>query len=275
MVISNKHIFLSMLLMLSIPTFSQKTDGRLTIRLRVGGNAATVNDKDRRDSDIYFPADGTTTKAKESNSFVTLGANYDLGKGNVRFSPGLWFTGTNLSIYNRDGNYSGTSKYVVSYLQIPLLIKYQSDKEIAKNLTWYLSGGPQLGLRLKEGLAKGTGDYAHFWNMANYDTQNDNRRGKNGNGGPVALFNPLYISFMINGGVDYKINDKFAVFGGLTLDFGITNAFNPNLMFFNGIYNNNPPHYNNPRYDNPRDVSITDLLKIRHNLIGLDLGVRF
>lgn len=275
MVISNKHIVISMLLLLGIPAFSQKlkTDGRLTIRLRAGGNAATVIDKAKTPSQVSFAADGTTSKAKESNSFVTLGANYDFGKGQVRFSPGLWFTGTNLSLYNRDGinnEYSGTSKYVVSYLQIPLLIKYQSEKEIAKNLTWYISGGPQIGLRLKEGLAKGTGDYAHFLNMANYDTHNDSWRGRNGNGGPTYLFNPLYISLMINGGVDYKINDKIAVFGGLSLDFGITNAFNPNLMF----YNSNNPRVA-PYYTNPSEISITDYLKIRHNLIGLDFGVRF
>ena len=266
MILSKRFVLFS-LMALSTVIYAQKTAGRLSIRIRGGGNAATVIDKDNRPIVEYYPADGATRKHKESNSFVTLGVNYDFGKGNFFFSPGLWFTGTNVSLYNRDGSYSGHSRYNMSYLQIPLLFKYQASKELATNLTWYVSGGPQIGLKLKESLdtKEGRGDYAHFWSMANYDTNTDPTRGRNGNGGPVALFNPLYVSFMINGGVDYKINDKIAVFGGLTVDLGITNALNPNLLFYNG-----PPY----TYRNPDEVSITDLLKVRHNLVGIDVGIR-
>lgn len=258
-----------MLMTLSMPLFSQGLDGRLSIRLRAGSNAISVKDKDNRSSLQYYPADGATRRAKGkgyANDFVTLGANYDFGKGFLKFSPGLWFTGTNVSLYNRDGNYSGNSKYNMTYLQIPLLIKFQS-KEIKNDLGIYISAGPQIGVKISESLntKDGKGDYAHFWSMANYDTNTDPTRGRNGNGGPTALFNPLYLSFMLNGGVEYKLSDDFALFGGLSLDFGITNVMNPNLMFYR----------TNPNFYEGGEVSITDLLKVRHNLVGIDLGVRF
>lgn len=258
-----------MLMTLSMPLFSQGLDGRLSIRLRAGSNAISVKDKDNRSSLQYYPADGATRRAKGkgyANDFVTLGANYDFGKGFLKFSPGLWFTGTNVSLYNRDGNYSGNSKYNMTYLQIPLLIKFQS-KEIKNDLGIYISAGPQIGVKISESLntKDGKGDYAHFWSMANYDTNTDPTRGRNGNGGPTALFNSLYLSFMLNGGVEYKLSDDFALFGGLSLDFGITNVMNPNLMFYR----------TNPNFYEGGEVSLADLLKVRHNLVGIDLGVRF
>lgn len=267
-----------MLLLLGIPAFSQKlkTDGKLTIRLRAGGNAAYVYDKDVRSSAEYFPADGATSKHDESNSFVTFGANYDFGKGKLLFSPGLWFTAANISLFNHDGGLVPEnrydSRYDMSYLQIPLLIKYQSTKELTKNLTWYVSGGPQIGFKLRESLytKDGYGDYAHFWNMAKQIRYNNDARAQNGNYKTMSLINPIYASFMINGGVDYKLNDKISLIGGLTFDFGLTNVLNPKIEFLDR-YNHDGPRY--PQNTYPQ--KLTDLLTVRHNFIGIDLGVRF
>lgn len=271
----SKVSFYTLIVAFCSSMIAQKTDGKLSIRLRVGGNAVSVKDKDLRSSRDFYPADGNTSKKSgETNSFVTLGANYDFGGGSFKFSPGLWITGTNVSLTNYDydngaaGRYD--SKYNISYLQIPLLLKYTSEKELADNLTWYISFGPQVGLKVKESLyeKKGYGDYAHFWNMAKQRTWLDGQRGRNGNFKTMGLFSPFNASFMINPGVEYKVNDKATLFGGLTIDLGITNLINYNLRFFD-------PNDIDHNHDNAVNYYVSDLLKVRSNFIGLDLGIRF
>jgi hypothetical protein len=203
---------------------------------------------------------------------VTIGANYDFGKKDLKFSPGLWFTGTSVSLYNYDGGNAPRydSRYDMSYLQIPLLFKYTSPKEITQKLKWYVSAGPQIGLKISEKLytEKNYGDYAHFWNMSRQLQYNNDQRAQNGNFKQMALFNPLYASFMINPGVEFAISDKLVLFGGLTIDIGLTDIINPNLKFYN--------KYNRDKSGNSyTDRKLTELLTVRNNMVGIDLGVRF
>lgn len=253
--------------MMHLSAISQKTEGRLSVRLKAGSNAAYVNDLDNRTSGDYYPADGATSKAQESNSYAGLGVNYDLGDKNLKFSPGLYFTSINLSLYNYDGGGQDRydSKYYMTYMEIPLVLKYTAPKEITKKLKWYVEVGPKIGLKLKEQLytKDNYGDYAHFWNMAKQIKYNNDSRAQNGNNKTMALFNPLAFSLLINPGVEYEIADKISLVLGLNIDIGLSNTLNPNLIFkdkFGNTYNN---------------AKLTDLLKVRNNLIGIDLGVRF
>lgn len=222
-------------------------------------NIATVKDNDPTPSQLNFSADGYTIK--ESNKgglFFAFTAEYMFNE-NFSFLTGLWFTQKNYNLRNYDGyagpnpsypespyysnggnvglwymnnfvyTYSGTSIYQTTYWQLPIIFKYTS-KELFANFRLYGTFGPTIDIRTNEKLAKNTGDYAHYWNMAKL-TGYDAWRGRNADGKKMGLFNPIDVTLFLSVGATYEIIENLDIFGGLMLNKGFVNQVNPKLKF--------------------------------------------
>jgi hypothetical protein len=247
---------LVVLLLGSTKVFSQsKGNIHWSFRFAPGLNVASVKDPDPTPSGVHYVADGLTTKEGNVGG-VSLGANLEyFVNENFAFTPGLWFTTKNIFIRNRDGGYSGVSKYNLVYLQVPLIGKYYTQ-EIIDNLKLVFAFGPTLDFKLSENVNGGDG--AHYWNLAKNEFWDDPSRGRNGDNRPQSLFNPFDLGLFFSAGADYALNDKISLYAGLSLNKGLVNMIHPNLKF-----------------NDPFRTKVNSSVKIRSNIIALDFGVKF
>lgn len=226
-----------------------------SVRLSANVNVAGVKDPYPAPSSINFPSDGYTVKEADKSG-MGIGVNVDLPLSeSVIFHPGLWFTSKNLLIRNTDGNYSGVSEYSTMYLQVPLLLKIYT-KEVADNFRLFFTPGITLDIKAKEAL-KG-GDGAHYWNLAKNYYWADGSRGRNGNNRPMDLFSPADIGLYLGMGGEFAIADDFNLFFGLSLNKGMINMINKDLLF-----------------RDPYRVQVSSGVSIISNLVAVDMGVKF
>jgi len=218
-----------------------------------------IRDNDTRPSGTYYPADGNTYKVNNLPS-VSLGMNA-IFKINDHFSwsAGLALTTRNMLVANQDGGYYGQSQYNVTYLQVPVLLRYTSN-EIAKNLRIHVGLGPSSDLKIGEALVGGDG--AHYWNLANNNYVQDPTRGRNGSNSPVALFNIINWGMYFTGGVDYALTEKFTLYTGLKINPSFINMINPNLTF-------------DTNKTNGQVIKVSSGVSFTSTIIGLDFGFKF
>lgn len=224
-------------------------------RLFFGTTVGQIHDNDGRPSASNHVSDGFTSNEGNQRS-LSLGMNAILPINETwAFSIGGAFTQRQLLIRNTDGGYSGVSKYLISYFQVPLMLRYTS-KEVAKGLKIHVGAGPCLELKLSDRLVGGDG--AHYWNLAYNRTWLDPTRGQNGDNKEMKLFNPFDVSIMITGGVQYALSEKFGLYGGIMVNPSLVNMINPDLKF-----------------NDPNKTPVTNDVQFRTTLVGLDIGFRF
>jgi hypothetical protein len=224
-------------------------------RLFFGTTVGHVQDNDGTPSAINKTSDGYTTNEGNQRS-LSLGMNAILPMNETwAFSIGGAFTQRQLLLRNTDGSYSGVSKYLISYLQVPFMLRYTS-KEVAKGLKIHVGAGPCLELKLSERLEGPDG--AHYWNLAYNRKWLDPTRGQNGDNKEMKLFNPLDVSIMITGGVQYSLTEKLGLYGGIMVNPSLINMINPNLKF-----------------NDANKTPVSNDVQFRTTLVGVDLGFRF
>ncbi|MCU0428653.1 MAG: PorT family protein [Cytophagaceae bacterium] len=232
------------------------------VQLSAGSTLMQVNDEATSNSNgldsrgyLRDPSDGETGKQKDGMALSAgVYVQYELKKGIGIFS-GLHILGADFSLFNRDGNYRGTSTYALSYLQIPIGVSYLSP-EITRHLKLYGRLGASFDLKLQEKL-KG-GDGAHYWNLATNNSNADPTRGRNGNGESVDLFAPVNAGILFSVGAEYKLADQLRPFLGFSINQGVSNLFNSQLL-----------------HNDVNKTPVTENLSLRLATFGIDLGLRF
>lgn len=256
---------------------------KVGLKLLPYGNLASVKDRNGTTSSIDRRGDGYTVKADNEGGFgIGITVEY-LFNDNFSFLTGLTFITKNYHIGNYDGfngpfyypnypffynyngtyyangtNYSyyGTSRYQTTYMQLPLIIKYTS-KELFPKFRIYVALGPTIDIKMSEKLAPGTGDYAHYWNMAqNNPTWAD--RDRNASGRKVGLFNPFDFGILFNIGATYEVIENLDVYAGFMLNKGFVNQVNPKL-----------------RFAEPTQTKVNSDVSWKSCLIGAEIGVSY
>ncbi len=220
-----------------------------------GVSIISVKDRDTAPSSVRTSADGYTYKVKdESMVNVRLYADF-LKYDPWVISTGLWFANKKMFIRNTDGGYSGASHYDPWYVQIPFILK-RDVITFDKDFSLQAYGGLSADFKMSENVRGG--DYAHYWNLAHHRKDLDPKRGRNGNGQPVDLFNPVDLTMHLGVGVQYKIFEDILLFGGLSGSKGFINMINPNL-----------------RFDDANHTRVKETLKITSGTFTVDVGVKY
>ncbi|MFQ3575657.1 MAG: outer membrane beta-barrel protein [Cytophagales bacterium] len=246
-------IFLTLFLTIS----TQAQDVRFSLDISPSTIISRVNDEDGRPSRVSKAADGlTVSEGSEQGLNFTLTALIELKK-NWEFQTGLGASDKYIYIRNTDDTYTGVSRYQISYLHLPFLLRFRSNEfNKIEKLRAFGAFGLALEIKAKEDV-KG-GDGAHFWNMAKQRTWADPERGRNSKNKPLALFSPLDLGLVLRGGLEYEIFDDFFVHLSLTYQHNFINMINPNL-----------------RFDTPERERVIDNLSIRTSSLLLDLGCSY
>lgn len=272
-----KIVFTVMLACCSFFSQAQLDKWKFGIKLAPTVNIASVKDNDPTPSAIRYQADGYTIKESNQGGFFFGFTTEYLFSEHFSFHSGLWFTQKNYEIRNYDGgypnnpsfygvwymnnyyyNYSGTSVYQTSYMQIPIVFKYTS-KELFSKFRLYATFGPTIDIKTGEKLKDS--DYAHYWNMSRnlYTSPNgDPTRGRNSAGKKVALFNPIDITLYMSLGATYEIIDNLDLYGGLMLNKGFLNQVNPRL-----------------RFAEPNQTKVNSDISWKSFLIGFEMGAAY
>lgn len=231
-------------------------DKILNIQISPGYTYASVVDEDSRPSGDCFTCDGHTQKVSNETA-AALRLGLDLGlSDNFYFGTGLWFVNKGIHISNTDGGYYGESKYRITYLSIPALLRFKTN-EIADNLSLLISGGALF--ELKAGEALNGGDGAHYWNLAKNRSDQDPNRGVNGNGKSMPLFSSYDFGIHFAASALYKLTDKLELNAGFSFTRNFNNMINPNLKF-------------KSPYD---DTYVSDGISIKNAIFSIDLGIRY
>lgn len=251
-----KNILITGLIAISsLPIIAQKFP-KLDFGLQIsaGSAFAKISDDDATPSSKNLASDGYTSIEENGlgNSGLKLIINYTLSD-RLDFSSGLYFSNRTMNVKNEDGSYVGTSNYIVGYTHIPILLKYKSA-EIKDNLIIVGSFGPTLDFKRFED--KNGADYAHYLNFANNRVDLDSQRGRNGNNRQTDLFAGTGLSVYASAGAEYKINDMFTAYAGLSYFYKLNNMLNSKLT-----------------YNNAEKTPITDMMKWRANILAFDFGV--
>lgn len=244
-------------LVVSTSLMLKAQDVRFALDISPATVFSRVNDEDGRPSRVSKSADGlTVSEGAEQGLNFTLTALIELKK-NWAFQTGLGVSDKYIYIRNTDGTYTGVSRYQISYLHLPFLLRFNSNefKKIEK-LRAFGAFGLAMEVKAKEDV-KG-GDGAHFWNMAKQRTWADPERGRNSKNKPVALFAPLDLGLVLRGGLEYELFDEFFCHLSLTYQHNFINMINPNL-----------------RFDTPERERVTDNLSIRTSSLLLDIGCSY
>jgi Outer membrane protein beta-barrel domain len=248
-------LFTGIIALSSLPIVAQKLP-KLDFGLQIspGSTFANISDDDATPSSKNLESDGFTSIEENGlkASGLKLIVNYTLND-RLDFSSGLYFSGRAMNVKNEDGSYVGTSNYHVGYTHIPILLKYKSE-EIKNNLIIVASFGPTLDFRRFED--PNGADYAHYFNFADNRVDLDPQRGRNGNNRQTNLFASTGLSIYASAGAEYKINDLFTAYAGLSYFYKLNNMLNSNLT-----------------YNNKEKTPITDMMKWRANILAFDFGV--
>ena len=239
---------------ISLPILTHCQDLRLALDVSPSVVFARVHDWDERPSAQFIPADGSTTSEQNLEGLnFTVTFQKKINK-KIFIQSGLGVADKYLLIRNTDGTYSGVSKYRITYLHIPMIIKFQSNefKDIP-HLRPFGSIGMALELKAKENVIGP--DYAHFWNMAKNRTWLDPNRGRNAKRKPVNLFTPLDLGIILRGGLEYDILEELMVHLSLTYQHNFINLIHPEL-----------------RFDTPNKEKVGDYLSIKTSSLLLDIG---
>lgn len=227
----------------------------LGFEVNPGISIISVKDEDVASSSVRTSADGVTYKVKDEG-IVNLRLYADFLKYDPWvISTGLWFANKKMFIRNTDGGYSGASHYDPWYIQIPFIMK-RDVITFDKNFSLQAYGGFSFDFKMSENVNGRDG--AHYWDLAYYRNDVDPRRGRNGNGHPVDLFNPVDFTMHLGVGVQYKIFEEVFLFGGLSGSKSFFNLINPNLRF--------------------NDASLTpvkETLKIISGTFTVDVGIKY
>jgi hypothetical protein len=221
-----KLSLLSLFLLLSLSAFSQIKFGIRT------GLASTINrvvDKDKNDG---------LAVSKYKNSFAfTFGPQLDFTiSDNAAFITGLWFTTLNTS-YNASV-FAVSDYYVVSnsqFVSLPLGFKGYTNEFMTDGKIYFSCLG-LADVKVSEKL-KTT-------NIPNYD---------------YTKYQSMFgASVQIASGLDLKLGESTAVYGG--------------LFFNHDLFNRTSAKHIN---DDSNNAKYNDTFTLKHSQIGLELGVKF
>ena len=185
-----KKIFLLNLLFLLCIDLVQ---AQFKIGIRFGGAVSSARVKEVSD----------TVRISKGDNVVRplFGLTFDMPiKENVSFSSGLSYAPKKVSINyeGNSGNFSGSERYRLQYLQIPVLIRFTTN-EIMPGFKVYFT----------------TGFYGEFKVF-----EESNERD------PVIVqkFRPIDASFNLGSGVELSLGPDTIVYGGVTYNRGLINS---------------------------------------------------
>lgn len=218
-------------------SYAQESGIKVGIKVSPGLAIGRVIDKDSRDEVAFSP---------NGSSFgFSFGPQFDFPvlKQNVYFTTGAWFSMKSIKV-TRTSNVlgittaTGSSKYNLQYITIPLAFKFYTN-EITQNVKLYFTLGSTVDIKIAEGVSgddnAGLKEYA----------QNDGKK----------LFLPIDANLLLGTGVQFKVGET-TLFAGVSYLRGLVNVINPSL-------------------DWTDDSNFTNHVALKNNSVTLDLGIEF
>ncbi len=212
---------------LAISGFSQ-----VTLGLRLSPALCINRVRDTKNDDFEISNNG-------SGARFAFGPTVDFKFGdNYAFSTGAWYmsTRTGLTFKNTAPSMNYTYKEIVSLqsIQIPITFKAYTN-EIATNMKLYFQLGGLASInfyeKFKESDPSTSGDYDSKYNVFN-------------------------VSLYVGAGVQYKLGESNALFGGLYYNRGLMNQFDNSSI-------------------SGTNFKLKDNAKYNTDLVGLEVGVTF
>jgi len=215
-------------------SYAQDSGIKVGIKVSPGIAMGRVIDKDSKDG-VGFSSNGSAFAFSFGPQF-----DFPVLKQNVYFTTGVWFSIKSIKVTsNAIGIVSGSSKYNLQYITVPLAFKFYTN-EIAPDIRLYFTLGGTLDVKISEGVS---GDDDAGLKTA---SQDDGKK----------LFLPVDGNLLLGTGVQFKVGET-TLFAGVSYLRGLVNVINPNLTW--GSDDDKP----------------TNHVALKNNTLNLDLGIEF